>query len=106
MKNRVFTKEHRKKISEALKGKIHTPEAKIKISLGRRGKISKGLPELQAKRWRGEGNPNAKTTFAVAQKIRDYAAKHKNVSIVDIAKQFQISYKVAYGIIKGGTYSQ
>lgn len=104
MKNRYFSPQHRKRLSRSSKGRKHTLEAKQKMSAAKLGKCPRDLPEIQAKRWSSEGNPRATTTYEIAKQIRDHHAT-TNESIASIARQFSLSYKTVYGIIRGSSYS-
>ncbi len=82
----------------------HTMKTRRKMSRNRKGVVPKGLSELQRKRWSGEGNPRAGTTFAIASQIREYRLIHPTEPITSICLRFGVSYKTAYGIIKGSSY--
>jgi len=103
MKYRVFSEEHKKKLSMQ-KGWKHTKESKDKISKSKIGKIPKGLPELQARRWSGSGNPRAVLTSEKVKGIREYHLSNPDFSYSKISRYFKISYKVIYCLLLGLTY--
>lgn len=104
MKNRIFTSQHREKLSKASKGRKHTIEARQKMSKSKKGKCPVGLPEIQAKRWSGQGNPRANTTNKVAQSIRDFRLQNPKMTCAAIARYFDVSYKTTYGILNNTSY--
>lgn len=119
--NHCHTDESKRKISEALKGRVfseshkeklrgksgwkHTEEAKQKMSLNRRGIVADGIVERAKRRWAGQSNPRARTSNETAIKIREFVIINDNMSMAAVARHFDVPYKTVYGILKIGSYS-
>lgn len=103
MQGRVFSKEHREKLSQQ-RGWKHTDDAKQKMSSAKRGKPVPGHAERQAKRWSGSGNPRANVSAELASEIRQFASNNFSLSCAALSRHFNVSYKTVYGIINNLTY--
>lgn len=107
---RNFTKEVRRKMSIARKGKKFSDEHREKISLAQKGRTisqtSINKANATKKKLRihcGEKNPNALISDNVAEKvIIDLLA---NMAVKDIANKYQVSSNVVYNIMYNKSYS-
>ena len=106
---RNFTKEVRLKMSKASKGRKFTSEHKRRIGMAHRGRklsqehIDKMIAtKKRLKVHRGEKNPNALISDAVAERI--IIELLKGLAVKSIADKYQVSNDVVYNIMYNKSY--
>lgn len=107
---RNFTKEVRLKMSKAAKGRKFTSEHKRRIGMAHRGRklsqehIDKMIAtKKRLKVHRGEKNPNALISDAVAERI--IIELLKGLAVKSIADKYQVSTDVVYNIMYNRSYT-
>jgi len=102
-RGRKVSKKTKKRISEFNIGNIHSEATKKKIGDAHRGKVvSKKSRIKMSKSHSGENNHNSKLTYKKVKEIR--RLKKQGYSVKDLAKKYEISESVMYGVVSNRSW--
>ncbi len=95
-RKRVFSEEHRRRISEAKRGKPRSPETIEKMRAAMKGKKwTEARHQKMAGRFAGEANPVAKLTWEKVREIRKLLAVGER-SKAAIAREYDVDPSLIY----------